>query len=135
MFSCTLYNFFWKHLFIFLFFLWNYNSIVQKCMLWIYIKIQAMSVNLWLLFLTPFPWTNLRTKYIYGFLLTWRRYSDRFKGNKWEFYLSYSENCPSQHFAMCPSEQNTQKVSFQTCCHVSFQTSAMCTFEHKAKIK
>ena len=30
------------------------------------------------------------------------------------FYLSYSEKCPSEHNSMCPSEHNTQKVSFQT---------------------
>ena len=55
-------------------------------------------------FLTPFLWTNFRAKYIYGFLLTWRRYSDRFKVNRWEFYLSYFENFPSEHNVMCPSK-------------------------------
>jgi hypothetical protein len=44
----------------------------------IYIKIHAMSVRP-SFFLTPFPRTNLRAKYIYGFLLKWRRYSDHFK--------------------------------------------------------
>ena len=58
----------------------------------IYIKIHAMSVCLSVLYFnsileldtnsTPFPWTNLRAKYIYGILLTWwrySRYSDYFK--------------------------------------------------------
>ena len=36
-------------------------------------------------YLTPFPWINLRAKYIYGFFLTRRRYSDHFKVNIWEF--------------------------------------------------
>ena len=36
-------------------------------------------------YLTPFPWTNLRAKYIYGFLLTGRRYSVHFKAAMWEF--------------------------------------------------
>ena len=44
----------------------------------IYIKIHAMSVCLSFI-LTPFPWTNLRAKYIYGILLTWWIYSDYLK--------------------------------------------------------
>ena len=47
----------------------------------IYIKIHAMSICLSFI-LTPFPWTNLRAKYIYGILLTWWRYSDYFKGEQ-----------------------------------------------------
>ena len=92
------------------------------------------------LFSTPFPWTNLTAKYIYGFLLTRRRYSDHFKVDMWEFlkkfYLSYSEKCPSEHNAMCPSEHNTQKVSFRTQSSKSVLPNRIlqkCPSEHNAK--
>ena len=41
------------------------------------------------LFLTPFPWTNLTAKYIYGFLLKRRRYSDHFKVDMWGFLKGF----------------------------------------------
>ena len=57
---------FWQKIQIF----YEYTYIYQ-----IYIKIHAMSVCLSFI-LIPFPWTNLRAKYIYGILLTWWIYSD-----------------------------------------------------------
>ena len=100
----------------------NVLRILPKDMIiYIYIKIHAMSFChsvLLSFFSTPFPWTNLTAKYIYGFLLKRQKYSDHLKIDMWEFfkkfYLSYSEKCPSEHNAMCPSEHNTQKVSFRT---------------------
>ena len=69
--------------------------------------IKSMLFCLSVPFLTPFPWTNLRARYIYGFLFTWWRYWDHeligeslFK----KFYLSHSEKCPSKHAAICPSK-------------------------------
>ena len=92
-------------------FLMKINSRIRQTMVWItdeliYIKIHAMSVRP-SFFLTPFPWTNLRAKYI--FLLTRWRYSDHFKVNRWEFVLK-------NLFIIF------WKVSFQTWCHVSFRT-------------
>ena len=69
--------------------------------------IKSMLFCLSVPFLTPFPWTNLRARYIYWFLFTWWRYWDHeligeslFK----KFYLSHSEKCPSKHAAICPSK-------------------------------
>ena len=79
-----------------------------------------MSVSL-SFFLTPFPLTNLRAKYIYGFLLIGRRYSSqpilKLIGESLfrKTHFSYSEKCPSEYTAICPSEQIPQKVSFGTC--------------------
>ena len=61
-----------------------------------------------------FPWTNLRAKYIYGLLLTWRDTQTtvmlKCESLKFRrFFLSCSEKCPSKHNAMCPSEHKYSK--------------------------